>query len=119
MIKKNRSKSGQALTSEYAIALVLGVAAAGSMFFYFKRALQGKIRDANIHMIREVMVGSGGSAVNVLLQYEPYYTTSNSETDLYTVREEKTLAGGVLGLDTKLVRDEGVYSVQLPPKEAD
>ncbi|UCB56772.1 MAG: hypothetical protein JSV30_06160 [Candidatus Omnitrophota bacterium] len=81
------NKRGQS-TGEYAIVIGLIVAAAIAMQTYVKRGMQGKIRKA-VDNISEATRGT-------TLQYEPYYSHSDFETNTqeYTMTEATTEGGG-------------------------
>lgn len=67
------------MTIQYALTFFLIVGVVGAMTFYFKRALQGRIRDATVYMthtVRNVYTG------NVYVQYEPYYIETVADRTL-------------------------------------
>ena len=92
MLQKFRDTKGQMVASEYVIVLALAAAAITAMGVYFRRAVQARIRDANVEMIDIVRQRTNGTyqGTNVWVQYEPYYTNTESTItrDLTTTREK-------------------------------
>ncbi len=72
MLKLFRNKKAQN-TAEYAILIALVVGGVIAMQTYAQRALQGRLRDASVKLRDET------SAIGSTLQYEPYYTNTQTE----------------------------------------
>src|SRR5947207_1071053 len=70
MFKLLKNKKGQGMTVQYALTFFFTVAIVVGMTVYFKRAVQGRIRDATVYMVKTVRSAGGGNYI----QYEPYYT---------------------------------------------
>lgn len=74
MLKHFRNRKGQN-TAEYAILIALVVGGVIAMQTYAQRALQGRLRDASVSYRDQT------SAIGNTLQYEPYYTNTQSNLD--------------------------------------
>lgn len=134
-----KNKSGQVVTSEYAIVFFLVVAMLTAMTIYFRRAIQGRMYDARNYMIKEVQertkdqypgacsVKPDGSRVcegglQLYPEYEPYYVDTKSLVDRQSIMEDSLSEGGTSGLYRKSYKED-VTSVQTvsdtaPPREA-
>jgi Flp pilus assembly pilin Flp len=76
-----KNRKGQN-TAEYAILIALVVGGVIAMQTYAQRALQGRLRDASVTMRDQTDV-LGNS-----LQYEPYYSKSESESSRTSTKTE-------------------------------
>ena len=74
MLKYFRNRKGQN-TAEYAILIALVVGGVIAMQTYAQRALQGRLRDASVRYRDQT------SDLGNTLQYEPYYTNTQSNMD--------------------------------------
>ena len=74
-------------TAEYAILISLVVAGIIAMQTYAQRALQARVRDAAVWMAN----AASGQGVGNMLQYEPYYLSTNYEQK--RAEEETQLLG--------------------------
>lgn len=74
-------KRGQMIASEYVITLFVVVGVITGMSVYFRRAVQGRIRDAHNAMLNIVRdrIGTQYAGNDVYIQYEPYYRETDSE----------------------------------------
>lgn len=104
-----KSKKAQN-TAEYAILISLVVAGIVAMQTYAQRALQARVKDASGLMTSikgdtassSAWSGAGGS-MNQTKQYEPYYLSSNYESER-TSEEFKSLGqNGVAGVGSNVV----------------
>lgn len=75
-----QTKDGQMIASEYVIVLFVVVAMMTGMSLYFRRAIQGRIRDAHNAMFNIVKdrIGTAYAGNEVYLQYEPYFRDTDS-----------------------------------------
>ncbi|MBF0533101.1 MAG: hypothetical protein HQL23_08425 [Candidatus Omnitrophica bacterium] len=74
------SKQGQIISSEFAMSLILVVATLTCMSLYFRRAVQGRIRDARNYMVAEVRSRAAGQYTgNLWGEYEPYTLDEQSK----------------------------------------
>ncbi len=77
LIKNKKAQN----TAEYAILISLVVAGIIAMQTYAQRALQARVRDASVYMKSET------SSLGNSVQYEPYYLTTQYDTQ----RDETTV----------------------------
>lgn len=79
------------MSGEYAVLIIIAVSAAIIMSVYVRRALQGRIHDANLRTM-----GSASLALNqnINIEYEPYYVVSTTNTDQQTDDRSYHLPGG-------------------------
>ncbi len=82
MLKKNKAQN----TAEYAILIALVVGGVIAMQTYAQRALQGRMRDANVTMRDKTNV------LGNTLQYEPYYSKTEATTS--RTSEKENFLGG-------------------------
>ena len=87
LLKIFKNKKAQN-TAEYAILIGLVIGAVVAMQQYAQRTIQARIRDANV-TFRDQTKALGES-----LQYEPYYSESNSNTQKDTNTEETLTSKG-------------------------
>lgn len=93
-------KSKAQTTAEYAILIALVVGAAMAMQIYVKRGLQGRVKDVVDHTGSGGVVGSDTDTLEFSAsQYEPYYLTSEANTQQRTADAESA-EGGVVTRDT-------------------
>jgi hypothetical protein len=101
------------------LTFFLVVAVVASMTTYFKRTIQGRIRDATFYMAKTAANGYVGCST-ITLEYEPYY----AETQIDRVSDISQLHGldpsfnsemGVYGTDDTSVVNTKTYGNQLPP----
>ena len=80
MLKTLKNKQAQVVASEYVLVffIVLGMIAGMSVFF--RRVIQGRIRDASKYTVEEAFrrVGPYYTSDDFLYQYEPYYVNTQS-----------------------------------------
>ena len=95
-------------TAEYALLISLVVAAVIAMQTYAQRALQGRIRDASLYMVKET------DDLGMTNQYEPYYLESSYQTSADVDTAEKEFQGGRKTKDeiSNRARGAGGYQVQ-------
>ena len=124
-MKLNLNKA-QLISSEYVLTYVLVVVTLSAMGVYIKRAIQGRVRDANRHVLNRMsekgFTNPGG--MNIWAQYEPYYLKSeavrgfqgDTKKNLVPVVPGET---GIFRENTQEDRDTTSSGSQLPPKDAD
>ena len=76
MFRLLKNNKGQGLTIQYALTFFFVIIIISGMTIYFKRTLQGRIRDATVYMAKTVHNVYQG---NVYVQYEPYYVETHAE----------------------------------------
>ena len=81
MLKIFKNKKAQN-TAEYAILIALVVGGVIAMQTYAQRTLQGRLRDASVSLRDQT------NAIGNTLQYEPYYTNSQSNVDKSAIKEQ-------------------------------
>lgn len=113
MVKKRFSKSGQVVSAEYVVTILLAVASIAIMSTYVKRSFQAKILDAQMRAVNEASAGLGRV---VACEYEPYYVKSASVTDSYS-KDSTDLRSGVYSMGDNLNRVMRTNSQQLSPIE--
>lgn len=88
MFKLLKNHKGQGLTVQYTLTFFFVVAIIMTMMMYFKRTLQGRIRDATYYMVDSVNVVFNGQQTGIVnpgymgqvyVQYEPYYLQTRLE----------------------------------------
>lgn len=84
------NKKGQS-TAEYAILIGLVIGAVVAMQIYFKRGMQGRVKDAVDY------IDANSSEVFKGGQYEPYYLSSESKTSQNASETTDLRAGGEVG----------------------
>ena len=81
MLTKLKDKQAQATTSEYLLVLGIVVTAMITMTVYARRAIQAKIRDADLAMTATAINRTGNHFKgNWYLYYEPYYFNTSATT---------------------------------------
>ncbi|MCK5214385.1 MAG: hypothetical protein KAR05_03415 [Candidatus Omnitrophica bacterium] len=75
MLKQLKNKNGQSLAIQHSIMFFLVVAIIMSMATYFRRAVQSKIRDVRLFMVKEVKEEFDSDDYQGVgyFSYEPYY----------------------------------------------
>ena len=96
MLKIFKNKRAQN-TAEYAILIALVVGGVIAMQTYAQRTLQGRLRDASVSLRDQT------NAIGNTLQYEPYYTNSQSNVDKSAVKEQTAKDQTDTNLTTKKV----------------
>jgi hypothetical protein len=94
MLNKKKAQN----TAEYAILIALVVGGVIAMQTYAQRALQGRIRDANVTMRDQ------SNALGNTLQYEPYYQDTSATSSRKS--SKATYAGGG-NESTNVIKDSG------------
>ena len=97
-----KNKQGQN-TAEYALLIALVVAGIIAMQQYAQRALQARVRDANIYMTRQT------NGIGTTAQYEPYYMQSNYQVTRDS-NENKRLDLGKVSMDAATNRQRSGQS---------
>ncbi len=83
-----REKKGQS-TAEYAVLILLVVAAVTTMNIFIKRGQQGAIKYA----VDKHLINAGAGTLDGTLQFEPYYTRSHIKSS--TIQNGRTeMKGG-------------------------
>ena len=121
MFKLLKNNKGQGATIQYALTFFFIVAAVTGMTVYFKRTLQGRIRDATFYMGDTV-----GNVYNgrIVRQYEPYYMVSGGDRSMEDTRAKALLgsfnsASGIYTDKGRTVTRGKLYSNQERPGLAD
>lgn len=108
--------------SEYTVTIFVVILAVVGMTVYFKRAIQGKIFDAQIYMVNEVRDRTAGQYTgNLYYAYEPYYVQTNSIVDR-NASDTVLLSGGPTEKYQKIFDQTTIIqtnSETLPPREFD
>src|SRR3989338_8909653 len=118
MFKLLKNNKGQGFAAQYALTFFFVLAVVVAMTVYFKRTLQGRIRDATVYMANTVHTVYSG---RVPVQYEPYYAESEVNRYLDSTRESRLLpsfnseAGIFLGAETTGVSGTS-FSNPAPPR---
>jgi hypothetical protein len=81
LIKNKKAQN----TAEYAILISLVVAGIAAMQTYAQRAVQGRFRDSAQYMVRKTS-GLDGNTI----QYEPYYLSSDYDTNRFDTSTDTT-----------------------------
>ncbi|MBF0486419.1 MAG: hypothetical protein HQL16_07900, partial [Candidatus Omnitrophica bacterium] len=81
MLKFFCRQSGQVITGEYVVMIIIAVVAITTMSLYIRRAFQGRLLDADRRIFA---VATKAMNADVPMQYEPYYVVSISNTDTMT-----------------------------------
>ena len=81
MLKIFKNKRAQN-TAEYAILIALVVGGVVAMQTYAQRTLQGRLRDASVKFRDET------NTIGNTLQYEPYYSNTQSDTDKGSIKDQ-------------------------------
>ena len=82
MFRSLRQNKGQGFAVQYAITFFFVVGVVTAMTVYFKRTIQGRIRDATLYSLMTVDNAHNG---RMYTQYEPYYTN----TSYYRVTDDE------------------------------
>ena len=121
MFKKLKNNQGMGSIVEYALMFFLIVAVVTAMSVYFRRAIQGRIRDSVIYMANSVANEFAG---NVWYQYEPYYLNSDSRRAFESQEREillptlPTASSGIYQKDIDQTSTAETRSEQAPPAVA-
>ena len=103
MLKIFKNKKAQN-TAEYAILIALVVGGVVAMQTYAQRALQGRLRDANVTMRDKT------NALGSTLQYEPYYTNSSMNTTRSSTKTTTQEGGDEDSTTNKLGNEQTTYN---------
>ena len=109
---KWRSQQGTTSLAEYAVTLLLVMAAVSAIATYVQRTLQARTRDARHYMITTVSNACNANCMNatnlpgqtrIADEYEPYYT--HVKSDIATARlDSKGLKGSTARAGTFFAR---------------
>ena len=120
MLKNLQNKKAQVVAGEYVVVIFLVIGTITAMTVYFKRAIQGRMRDARGYMVEEVRVRTAGSFDgNLYLHYEPYYTKKSSNATR-NVSVDTTL--GIGGVYKRNISESTLFESLgdvAPPRDAD
>jgi len=125
--KHIQSSDGQMIASEYVIVLFVVVAVISGMSVYFRRSVQGRIRDAHnamFNIVKTRLLGSNYSGTNVFVQYEPYYQNTTSDVtrvvqNTDSILPSLPLTSGIFRKTLNETTRAGTISVTTPPVNAD
>lgn len=115
-----RKNKGQGIAVEYVLTFFVVAAVVSGMSIYFRRTVQGRIRDAREYMVRTVQGEYSGTLYS---QYEPYYSESTAQKE-QNIRERRSLLPLSPGKELAEI-DYGdmtrirAYSITLPPVNAE
>lgn len=117
MFKLLKNSKGQGAAVQYALTFFFVVAVVVSMTVYFKRAIQGRIKDATLYMAETVHDVYQG---NMYIQYEPYYMETVARRAVDADRSTKLLASfnassGIYDETDSTTSIGTIASNQLPP----
>lgn len=118
-------EKGQGILGEYAMTFVIVLSAIAVMAVYYSRAIQGRIRDGEKYMWRELKDRTQGQYNGLFyVQYEPYYVNTTANVAQTTQSKTEILASGLgtSGIFRKRVNDSTIttaISQTAPPGEAD
>jgi hypothetical protein len=115
MLQGFYGRKGQGVSAEYVLLISVLAIAVTAMTIYVRRALQGRMHDA----VNQAAVRSAGAlGQDVLLQYEPYYVNSSSDTIAKSLQEDAGEAG-IYKARRDTFRNTRAASTQLPVTYAD
>jgi len=130
MLRTINNIRAQAIMGEYVLVFFMVAAVMTAMTVFFKRAVQGRIRDARVGM--ELIIANHLEAEgyplywtgNMRTHYEPYYANSSSLISRDTRKETQLFAtpGFSSGLFLKIINEASstkTLSNTAPPKDAD
>ena len=89
MLRSLKNSRGQGMTVQYSLTFFFVVAVTIAITVYFKRTLQGRIRDATMYMASTVHNVYSG---NMVAQYEPYYIETTLDRSTSTDKYDQLLA---------------------------
>lgn len=119
-------RRGQMIAAEYVIVLFVVVAVISGMSMYFRRAVQGRIRDAHNSVLNIVKqrVGAAYTGNQVYIQYEPYFRVQDtdnivSNNNTYQVLPTYPLTSGLYRSSLNEQTRINSSTVTLPPVNAD
>lgn len=123
MLSMWRNTKGQVIASEYLITFFIVASVGTAMSVYFRRAIQGRMRDAHRVMVHSVIDRTQGYYNNrVYLQYEPYYLDTETLTRREITTTDEMAAGGSTGIFTRTHNafvNATIVSETAPPKDRD
>ena len=118
MFKIFRSKKGQGIIGEYVLIISLVAVAIMGMMVFTRRALQARYRDASVMVVKRASAALapavGATGPKVLLEYEPYYTVSETNTISDVTETDKAKGNTFFDKYTNSVRQASSVSQQLP-----
>lgn len=120
MFRKLRDNRGQGIIVEYALTFFLVVAVVTAMSMYFRRTVQGRVRDSIIYMANSVSQEYPG---NVWVQYEPYYLNTDTRRQFYSEETSYLLPSfptpsGIFEVNYNQTTTAQSYGEQAPPRAA-
>ena len=123
MLKNFRGNRGQVISGEYVVASVLIIAALTVMFTYVKRALQGRVYDAQRYVMKQASNAlndgvSPDKTYSVGMEYEPYYDVSSANADVYQKDTSHLSAGMTYNKSVDFEQRVRAVSNQLQPGAA-
>ena len=124
MLKQFHNQRAQANFGEYALLFLVILGMITAMGIYFRRALQGRIRDARSTMFKIVRnyTPPGVNIVgNLWVEYEPYYTNTTAFVTRTSDMQSNILSGESSGIIRELTNEYSavqVISVTAPPMNA-
>ena len=121
MLRSLKDERAQAVLGEYVLVFLIVAGMVTAMTVYFKRTVQGKIRDARNFAVRNVFqITNGVYTGNLYLEYEPYYTNTVSLISRDSTQEVSIIPDNAMGYFRKTMNDVtsiDTYSVVSPPKD--
>jgi hypothetical protein len=124
MFKVLSDNKGQGAAVQYSLTFFFILAVVAAMTVYFKRAIQGRIRDATVYMAQTATneyIGCG----EVTSQYEPYYADTVIDKVVGSTQSKGLLpsfnasaSSGIYVHDENTLTQMQTTSNQAPPKEA-
>ncbi len=114
-----KTKKAQ-IIGEYAVTFFVVTSVIIAMSVFMIRVFQARIFDARRYMVNTVK--SAPHIGKIRLEYEPYYTNTDTLTDRTSSEEKSLLEGGHTGIFRKVWDDHTAAqttSEQRPPKDAD
>ena len=128
MLKNLQKNNAQIVIGEYVLLFFVVTAVIGAMTIYVRRALQGRLRDAQLAMYEtatpEIWVGTGVPLVAgqtfFFLDYEPYYVNrtamiSRTQNETRRLSGSFNAASGIFRYEVDNRTQAQMDSVQLPP----
>lgn len=98
MIRLNNK--AQATLGEYLVVFFIVVSVMSAMTIYFKRTLQARIFDARNAAFRNVAQKTDGIYNgNFYLEYEPYYTNTETQIHQDLYKQQRLLGNGIYERD--------------------
>ena len=120
MYKRLGFNKGQ-IMGEYALTFFIVSAVIITMSVFMVRVFQARIFDARRYMV-DTVKNAAPHVGKMKLEYEPYYTNSDSYTQRTSTGTQTLLSGVATGRFHQVFNETTSmesYSTQLPPKDAD